>query len=51
MKKMYKKPISETHLIKTDEMMEPTLGVSGGGTEQLGSGMEGNAPQRRSEVF
>lgn len=50
MKKMYKKPISETTIIESSSMMDTTLGVSGGGTGQLGPGVVGNAPVRR-DVF
>ena len=48
---MYKKPITDTIPVNTDELMDTTLGVSGGGTEQLEPGTVGNAPKRRTDVF
>ena len=53
MKKMYKKPVSETTVIESFSMMDGnvTLTTSNGGTEQLGPGVIGNAPKRRDEVF
>lgn len=50
MKKMYKKPVSETTIIESSSMMDTTLTTSNGGTEQLGP-VTGNAPKRREEVF
>ena len=48
MKKMYKKPITDTIPLNTDEVMQQsTLGVSNGGTDQLESGTEGSAPKRK----
>lgn len=47
---MYIKPITDTILVKTGEVMNQTLGVSGGGTQQLGPGVIGHAPERRDFI-
>lgn len=51
MKKMYKKPITETIPIESTSMMDTTLTTSNGGTVQLEPGVVGDAPKRRTEVF
>ena len=50
MKKMYKKPITETILVQTGELMELGTG-SNQKTSSLTPGTEGDAPKRRTEVF
>lgn len=54
MKKMYKKPVTEEILVNT-KLMDSSIGVSGGGTEQLNGGtggkVTGSAPKRSGEVF
>ncbi len=49
MKKMYKKPITET------TPMEPAFTIcglsDGGNISDKGTGLEGDAPKRRTEVF
>ena len=54
MKKMYKKPVTEEILVDT-KLMDSSLGVSSGGTEQLNGGtggkVTGSAPKKRDGVF
>lgn len=49
--KMYKKPIIETTPLKTDGVWMTGSLSPAGNTSEVGSGLEGAAPQRRTPVF